>query len=75
MSRYSAWDGIEESGPSAAGLELVCCFIERSVAGGAVIASGGGRVFIVFSCEGRLCAFLADDFELCYGAYMLAGVH
>jgi hypothetical protein len=64
MSRHRAWHCIEESGPSAAGLELVSGFVEGCVAGGAVVGSAAGEVFVVFAGEGGLGALFTDYFEL-----------
>lgn len=64
MPRHRAWDAIEVGGPSAAGLELVCRFVQRRVAGGAGVDAAGGHVLVVSTGEGAFGALLAEDSEL-----------
>jgi len=64
MSRHCSRDGVEESGPAAAGLEFVACFVEGRIAGGAGVDAGFWGVAVVFPGEGSFGAFLADYAEL-----------
>jgi len=64
MSRYSAWNGVKESGPSTARLELVVCFVEWCGARGAGVDPGLGGMFVVLSSESWLGALFTDYAEL-----------
>lgn len=67
MSHNSPRHRIKERRPAAARLELVGCFVERRIAGGAIVGALGREVFVVFAGEGGFGAFLADDAELLCG--------
>jgi len=64
MSHNSSRHCIKERRPAAARLELVGCFVERRIAGSAVVRALGRKVFIVLAGEGGFGALLADDAEL-----------
>ena len=64
MSSHCSWDIVEVGRPSAAGLELVVCFVERSVAAGAGVNSFFRHVLVVFANEGSFGSFLSEDAEL-----------
>lgn len=61
---HRAWDRVIVGRPAAAGLELVCCFIERRSARGTCVDAVGGHVFIVDTSVRGFGAFLAEDAEL-----------
>lgn len=64
VSSYCAWEGIEEGGPSAAGLELVLRFVKWCVAACACVDAFSGHVLVVFAYEGSFGSLLAKDAEL-----------
>jgi len=64
VSRHSARDVIEVCRPSAAGLELVGCFVERGVTGGAGVDALGGHVLVIFAGEWGFGALVAEEAEL-----------
>jgi len=55
--------------PPTTALEFSSSSVERSAASCARIDAFGGIVFVVFSLESSLCAFLAEDFELVWREY------
>jgi hypothetical protein len=63
---HGARYGIPERGPSAAGVELVVCFVKRRVAAGAFVDAGIGVVLVVRAGTGHLGALLSEDAELLY---------
>jgi hypothetical protein len=64
VSGHSTRDGIEESGPSAARLELVIGLVERSIAAGTGVSTLRGHVLVKVAAVGRLGALFAEDAEL-----------
>jgi hypothetical protein len=64
VSGYSTRDGIEESGPSAARLELVVGLVERSLAAGTNVSTLGGHVLVKVAAVGRFGTLFAEDAEL-----------
>ena len=57
-------NGVKISGPTASGLELVRCLVQRCVTGGAGIYALGRIVRVVFARIRRLGALLAKNSEL-----------
>ena len=66
VSRYSTWNCIEESWPSASRLELLIGAIQGCVTCSAAVSTFGGIVLVVFAGEGRFCALLSDYSELVF---------
>jgi hypothetical protein len=64
VSGYSTRDGIEESGPSAARLELVVGLVERSLAAGTSVSTLRRHVLVKVAAVGRLGTLFAEDAEL-----------
>jgi len=64
MSRHSAREAVEVSGPSAARFKLVICLVEWRIAPSARVNALRGRVFVVFACEGSFGALFTEDAEL-----------
>lgn len=64
VSGHGAWDVVEICWPSAAGLELVVCFVQRRIAASASVYASFGLMFIIFASKWGLRAFLAKDAEL-----------
>ena len=60
----SAGYGVPKGRPSAAGVKLVICFVERRIAAAARVDAGVGVVLVVGAGTGGLGAFLAEDAEL-----------
>jgi hypothetical protein len=76
MSGYSTRDGIEESRPAAARLELVVGLVERSLAAGTSVDTLGGHVLVKVAAVGRLGALVTEDAELlCYRISELPRCH
>lgn len=72
MSGYGAGNTVEIRGPAASRLELVVRRVQRCVAAGAGVDTGGWRVFIVFARERRFCALFPENPELFCRARVLA---
>lgn len=66
MSLHSSGDRVEISGPATARLELVVCFVERSIAASTVVHTLRGVVGIILASAGTLGAFLTKDAKLFY---------
>jgi hypothetical protein len=67
VSGNSTRDGIEESRPAAARLELVVGLVERSLAASTGVDTLGGHVLVKVAAVGRLGALVTEDAELlCY---------
>jgi hypothetical protein len=64
VSGHSAGNGIEESGPATARLELMLCGVNRCVAAGAAIGAGARGVLVVLARERRFGAFVTENAEL-----------
>jgi len=64
MSRHSARNAVKVRWPAAARLKLVVGLVQRSLAAGAGVDAGCGRMLIVLACEGGFGAFFSEDAEL-----------
>lgn len=64
MSGDGSRDGIKISRPPTAGLELVVCRVERSIAPGAIVRALGRIVRVVLAASRALSALLAQDAKL-----------
>lgn len=64
VSGHSTRNGIEESWPAAARLELVVGLVERSVAAGAGVDTLRGHVLVKVTAIGGLGALFTEDAEL-----------
>lgn len=64
MSCHSARYAVEVGRPATARLELMSCFIEWCVAGGAGVYALFGHMLIIFASEGRFSALFSQDAEL-----------
>jgi hypothetical protein len=64
MSSHSTRNGIKESRPAAARLELVVGLVERSFAASAGVGTLGGHVLIKVAAVGGFGALFAEDAEL-----------
>jgi hypothetical protein len=61
---HGAWDGVKVGRPSAAGVELMEGFVERCIASGTSVDTGGWRVLIVLASKGFFGFLLTENAEL-----------
>lgn len=71
MTNNRPGNGIEESGPATARLELVRGLVERSLATGTGIDTFRRIMRVVFTGEGRFGSLLAENAELLYKGRLL----